>query len=45
MRVASAMLWNAKSGLPHKGLGLRRQEWGNTMRVANGDTSSQEECL
>jgi hypothetical protein len=27
--VASAMLWNAKSGLPH--VGQRRQEWGNSM--------------
>jgi hypothetical protein len=27
--VASAMLWNAKSGLPHDDRG--RQEWGNSM--------------
>ena len=36
--VASTMLWNAKSGLPHEGQGC--QEWGNSvgylMRV--GDT-------
>jgi hypothetical protein len=41
--VASAMLWNAKSGLPHEGWG--RQDWGNSMRIADGDTSSQKECF
>jgi hypothetical protein len=38
--VASAMLWSAKSGLPHEGQGC--QEWGNLvgylMRV--GDAKS-----
>jgi hypothetical protein len=29
--VASAMLWNAKSGLPHEGQGC--QEWGNLVWV------------
>jgi hypothetical protein len=57
--VASAMLWNAKSGLlmrvrdtkngviqcglSHEGWGC--QDWGNSMRVVDSDTSSQEECL
>jgi hypothetical protein len=29
--VASAILWNAKSGLPHEGQG--RQEWSNSVGV------------
>jgi hypothetical protein len=29
--VFSAMLWNAKSGLPHEGQGC--QEWGNLVWV------------
>jgi hypothetical protein len=43
MRVGDAKSRVIQYGLSHKGQGC--QEWGNSMRVANGDTSSQEECL
>jgi hypothetical protein len=43
MRVGDAKSGVIQCGLSHEGQGL--QEWGNSMRIANGDTSSQEECL
>jgi hypothetical protein len=43
MRVGDAKSGVIQCGLSHEGRG--RQEWGNSMRIANGDTSSQEECL
>jgi hypothetical protein len=43
MRVKDAKSGVIQGELSHEGRG--RQEWGNSMRVANGDTSSQEECL
>jgi hypothetical protein len=43
MRVKDAKSGVIQCGLSHEGRGC--QDWGNSMRVANGDTSSQEECL